>query len=272
MKLTLFILGILIILGALIFSLYWAIGEHKNKALVIPLCVLAMLVGISFTFHERAIEITFKGVGKIKAAAKQATMDAQAIAEIKERIEAQSATIDLVAKSAADAEEKIKELESITELSKVALEARSDNRHAFDKLVLWGENQKSAFWELAANTVIKIRAEFNGPIDPGNQKIKWPENINPLRLSIKQIRDEYNKSLPLYHADFVKHINKNTVIPKKEKMQFYIDILKEDGSLTATYYAGKYFINEADDDALKWSPFWTTPLLDWWKQNKDKIK
>ena len=55
-------------------------------------------------------------------------------------------------------------------------------------------------------------------------------------------------------------------------MQFYIDILDKDASLNATFYAGKYFTKQANDPELKWAPFWTKPLLDWWEHNKNGIE
>ncbi|MBL7152152.1 MAG: hypothetical protein ISS79_00420 [Phycisphaerae bacterium] len=294
------LLGILIILNSLTLTGYWVIGEHPHKGWAITIGIVSIIVGISFTFHERALEVTFKGIGSIKAAAQQAAIDATTVSELKDRVESQSATVDLVAQSAAEARkitvqvaerneemgkkvvelneliskgsDKLQELEKITKFSKVAIAAQNDDRFAFGKLVSWGEDNTFEFWELAANAVIKIRAEYGGPIEPGNQKIKWAEGVDPLKLSIEQIRAEYKKSLPLYHADFIKHTEKNTVIPKKEKMQFYVDIVKDDSSLTATYYAGKHFIKEANDPKLKWVPFWTKPLLDWWEQNKNEIE
>lgn len=93
-------LGILIIINSLIVAGTWVGGAHQHKAWVISLCVLAVFVGIIFTMHDRAIEITFNKVGTIKAAAEQATADAKGISEIKKRIESQSATIDLIAEKA----------------------------------------------------------------------------------------------------------------------------------------------------------------------------
>jgi len=292
--------GIAIVLSSLFFTGYWILGKRRYKGYAIIIGSVAIIVGIAFTFHERALEITFRGIGTIKTAAQQVAIDAKTVSELKDRVESQSATVDLVAQSAAEARkitievaerseemeknvvklneliakasEKSQELEKITEFSKVAIAAQNDDRYAFEKLVSWGGDNTFEFWELAANAVINIRVKYSGPIEPGNQKIKWAEGIDPLKLSIEQIRAEYKESLSLYHTDFVKHTEKNTVIPKKEKMQFYIDILKEDSSLTATYYAGKYFIKEANDPELKWFPFWTKPLLQWWEQNKDNIK
>ncbi len=85
----LLILGIFLILNALGFAIYWSAEVHTNKGWVIFLCLVCVFVGIFFTLHDRALEITFKGIGKIKAAEKQATTDAKAISDIKDKIENQ---------------------------------------------------------------------------------------------------------------------------------------------------------------------------------------
>jgi len=85
----LLILGIFLIINALAFAIYWATGDNAHKAWVIPLCIVCVIVGMFFTLHDRAIEVTFKGIGNIKAAEKQATTDAEVISNIKNKIEQQ---------------------------------------------------------------------------------------------------------------------------------------------------------------------------------------
>ena len=93
--------GSLIIINSIIVGFWLLTSTQAHKVGVLSICALAIFAGCILMLQDRAIEITVKGVGKIKAAAEQATSDANAIAEIKERIEAQSATVDLVAEKAA---------------------------------------------------------------------------------------------------------------------------------------------------------------------------
>lgn len=95
------ILGILIIINSLVVTCYWVGGDHQHKGWVMFICFLAVFVGMFFTLHDRAIEIIFPKIGSIKAAAEQVTADAKEVSDIKKRIEAQSATVDLIAKEAA---------------------------------------------------------------------------------------------------------------------------------------------------------------------------
>jgi len=54
-------------------------------------------------------------------------------------------------------------------------------------------------------------------------------------------------------------------------LAFFAEILKDDTSLDATYYAGKYFVELANDAGLQWSPFNVGPLLEWWKSQEAQI-
>lgn len=94
--------GLLIIVNTLICGA-WSLQQGKPSAVGIYLIAFALVAGLALTFHERAIEISFGKYASIKAAAQQATTDAQEIAKVRERVEAQAATLDLVAKSSAEA-------------------------------------------------------------------------------------------------------------------------------------------------------------------------
>lgn len=265
----LLILGIFIILSALGFAIYWAAGNHPHKAWVIPLCIVVIIVGMFFTLHDRAIEITFKGVGTIKAAAEQATIDANTIAEIKNRIEAQSATVDLVAQSASEAKNQLTELKSITDFSKTVIAAQNDDRYAFNQLLLWLDDKSFPFQKEAANAVILIRANYGGPIIPGHMNFPWPKGLDNTKLNIEQLKKIYKDSAEIYHTDLVEFITTNSTFSRKDKMAFCIEVLNDDKSLLATSYAGKFFSKEAN---IEWKHFIVKPLLDWWKENKDKIE
>ena len=55
-------------------------------------------------------------------------------------------------------------------------------------------------------------------------------------------------------------------------MELFINVLKEDTSLTATFYAGEHFVHAASDSNLKWNPFYTKPLIEWWENNSKNVK
>ena len=86
------IVGILIIIIALLVTAWWVCSDHAHKEWAVTICIIALFAGVFLTLQDRAIEVSFKWVGKIKAAARQATTDASDIACVKERVEAQSAS------------------------------------------------------------------------------------------------------------------------------------------------------------------------------------
>src|SRR3990172_9894790 len=104
------IVGMLLILNALVLMAWWICTDHPHKAWAIVAGLVAIFAGVYFTVQDRAIEITIEKVGTIKAAAEQATLDAQFVADLRKRIESQSATVDLVAESAAKAHKLIEDL------------------------------------------------------------------------------------------------------------------------------------------------------------------
>ena len=293
------IVGMLLIFSALCLSTWWVCTDHPHKKWAIFSGLIAIFVGMYFTVQDRAIEITIEKVGTIKAAAEQATVDAQAVADLRKRIEAQSATVDLVAQSATNAhnliddlsqknreaetkigeleiagsaiQETIAELQETAEFMSLVAAAQNDDRTAFDKLIEWAKKKESAYWQHAADAIIRIRTEFGGPIIRGHMNVPWPKGTDPTQLSPTRLRQEYSRAIRIYKADLVETVWKSNVIDKKDKMAFYINVLRNDDSLGATFLAGKYFVQAASDADLKWRPFSTKPLLDWWAANHNLI-
>jgi hypothetical protein len=52
-------------------------------------------------------------------------------------------------------------------------------------------------------------------------------------------------------------------------MEIYINVIKNDMSLTAVEYAGRQFTSLAN---LQIKPLATDYLIDWWVKNKESIK
>jgi len=294
------IIGILLIFNALFLTTWWVCTEHPHKGWAVLASLVTIFVGVYFTVQDRAIEITIKNVGTIKAAAKQAVIDAQAVADLLKRIEAQSATVDLVAESAIKAHDLIEELsrknqtaegkiheleaagsevqKTVTELKETAefmslvAAAQNDDRTAFNRLNAWVDNKASPYWQHAADAIVRTRTEFGGPIQRGHMKVPWPQDTDPRKLPLARLKLEYRNAMRVYKADLVETVWKSEVIDAKDKAGFFVEILKNDISLGATFLAGKYFVEVTAAPDLKWSPFLTKPLLDWWAANADDFK
>ena len=294
------LLGLLLILNSLVLTGYWVIGDHTHKGWAITICVVTIIVGIAFTFHERALEITFSGIGTIKAAAKQAAIDANAVSDLKDRVESQSATVDLVAQSAAEArkivdklteksqatdekldmidetivkaQEALKEIKRITEFATDLLAAQNDNWKSFEQLRQWGDDTSFPLNEVAVNAYVKIRTSYGGPIKYGYLNIKWPKEDDPAKLSMQDFLKTYRSLNPIFHTDLVNTVWEREDIPKKKRMAFLHEVIRTSNSLTARDYAADFFVREAGDDDLKWQPFNIKPILNWWEEHGESVQ
>lgn len=102
------LIGSLLIINSIVISAWWLTGEHPHKGWAFTICMTAIFGGGFLILQERIIEFTVDGIGTIKSAAEQATADANTISDLKNRIEAQSATVDLVAKKATETIDQLK--------------------------------------------------------------------------------------------------------------------------------------------------------------------
>jgi len=151
----------------------------------------------------------------------------------------------------------------------IVLKAQNDDREAFNELLEWSKDSSFIFQNLAGPTIVQIRSTFSELALPTYINLTWGRGFDPKKLTLSELRMHYNSVPAHYHTSFLKVIWENKNISKKERMKFLVDVLNKDESLLATYYAGKYFSEEA---SLKWNPFITKPLLDWWEKHKNKIE
>lgn len=256
------------------------------------------------------MKITIKGIGSIKAAAEQAVVDARQIKELRERIEAQSATVDLVAKSAMDAKNLSTEAQGISKEAKQLVDALDrKNETANKKLQEIEEEIKKVnsisddLQSIARFTTIVIAAQ-NNDRKAFDQLGAWAnDKSNPFAQraleAYSTIMDEHSK--PYFMSGYK--------IPWKEGFDpssLTLDNLK-DAYKTAPVNLRPAFIEyiwgrqelskkqrmqflvdiiEKDDNLiavehagrhftqgadLKIKPLAIEYLMKWWKENKDKI-
>lgn len=198
-----------------------------------------------------------------------AIIEKQIMEKVEPKIKDANSKLIVIDNKLKEAEQTRKELLAKSEFTLTVIAAQNDNRQEFEKLSSWAKDSSFPYLELANNTIIKIRTSYGGIVTPGYINVSWKEGIDPSELSFSILRKEYNTIPPHYHASLLNFIWKRNDIPKKDRMQFLVDVLTEDKSLIATFYAGKYFATEAN---IEWSPFVTTPLLSWWDKNKDNIE
>ncbi len=291
-------IGILLIINSIAASAWWITTHGTYKGSVLTLCSLAVLAGIAILIGDRITEFSLKGVGTIKAAAHQATADANVVAELKTRVEGQSATVDLVAKEAAEAkqlvddlseknskaEEKlsqldisinegkiaVKELQLYTQFNTPVLAAPNNIRPAYDQLLTWAKDTLFPFQTASAQAVQTIMDQHASAMHRGGFKVPWNEGVDPQKLSLSEFRKNFAAAPPHIRLGILEFVwKKRTDIPKADRLQFLVDVLRDDENLEVVEYAGRYFA-EGTGDKLK--PIAIEQHLEWWKENKDTIE
>jgi hypothetical protein len=292
------LIGVLIIVNSLAIAGWWLSQQKPGMTWCVSLCLIAIFAGIVLIFNERAVEITIEKVGTIKAVAEQAKVDAKTISDIRERIEGQAATVDAVAKQAADAkriseevqkknqqaDEKLKtidealkrgneaiaELQSYTTFNNTVLAAQNDDRRAFDQLNAWAEDKNYPFMTEAKQTWINILDSHNSPMMMGGFNIPWSEGIDPTKLSLEQLKVDYKEGPRQLRVAMIEYIwTKRIDIPKRDRMQFLVDVLRNDSSLRVVEYAGLYFTGASQDKLKRLA---IKQHIEWWEKNKESIK
>jgi hypothetical protein len=213
------LIGLLIILNSLVVAGWWLTQQKSGMPACISLCLIGVFVGIVLIFNERAVEITIKNVGTIKAVAEQAKVDAQTISDIRQRIEGQAATVDAVAKTASDAkrvaedvesksqeaDKKLKEIDeaikqgnaAVTELqayttfNNAVIAAQNDDRKSFDQLKTWAQDKNYPFASAAQQAWVTILDSHASPLSQGGFNIPWNEGVDPSKLSFEQLQANY---------------------------------------------------------------------------------
>jgi len=291
------LLGFLLIVNAIILTGWWVTRNYPYKNWVFAVCLVAVFSGIFLLVQDRATEITIKGVGTIRAAVEQASVDAQAIADVRRRIEAQSATVDLVAQQATNARRlgeelaektraaekrlgevdqavalartKLGELQEITDFTRAVLAAQSDDRRAFDRLEAWANDPKFGLQSEAGAAWAMVLDQHAKAFFMSGFTVPWKQGVDPSKFGVADLRREYANAPVFIRPALIEYVWNRQDIPKRERLSFLADILAGDTSLNAVEYAGR-LLSGALDAKLK--PLAVKPLLQVWEQKKATIK
>ncbi len=291
-------IGILLIINSIAASAWWITTHGTYKGSVLTLCSLAVFAGLALILYDRITELSVNGIGTIKAAVNQATADANVVAELKTRVEGQSATVDLVAKEAADAkqlvndlsekntkaEEKlsqldisikegkiaVKELQIYILFNRVVLAAKNDSRRAYDQLWAWSRDSSYLLQKDATQTIQTLVDQHDPKMTITNTSVSLNDGTNLSTLSLPLLRTAMLSSPPNIRRCVVEFVwKKRTDISKKDRLEFLIDVIRNDESLLVVEYAGRYFEKGTDD---KFKPLATEKHLEWWEKNKNTIE
>jgi hypothetical protein len=233
------------------------------------------------------------------AAVEQARADANEISGLKHRIEQQSATIDLVAGQAmkakelsqeiADrnikAEEKLTEidsalnkakeslanLESYSQYYAVVISAMGEDRTAYDQLGEWAADNSFPFREQAQQVRQKIMDDHSRSIPESGFTVNWNEGVDPNKLTLEQLKQDFfsPNHNPYTRRALLEYIWQRNDIPKILRLDFMVDVMKNDKHLMVCEYAGRYFTQGTE---LQKKSLAKEYLIKWWADNRSKFE
>jgi hypothetical protein len=290
------LLGALLIINGVGITAWWVATGQPHGGLVLLSGLLAISTGIYLYVQGRPAEVAGHDTGSLKTAAERAMRDAKEIGEIRRRIEAQSATVALVVRQAVEAQKMSNELalknelvekkiinvdetlekanRALTELHQISefittvVAALNDDRKAFDQLRVWADNKSHLFSSRAQHVWDTIVAEHSKPLAYGGFAMPWRAGLDPSKLTLVEIKQTYDSSPTSLKPPLLEYVWKRKDIPRRDKMQFFAEVIENDPSLTAVEYAGRYFTEQA---GLKIKPLAVDDLLKWWRDNKDRF-
>jgi hypothetical protein len=169
--------------------------------------------------------------------------------------------------SIAKASATLGELESVTEYTKTVVAAQNDDRKAFDKLKEWSEDKNNPFSSKAAQAWNTIYESHNEGMYKANFPTPWNESVDPSKFLLPKLIQQYKGALAQLRPALLEYIWKRDDIPKVDRLDFMIETMKHDSSLTAVEYAGRHF---TAGTGLKIKPSAVEYLVPWWNGHRQE--
>jgi len=298
------IFGILIVststilaLASIILKAKWVVDAKSNKGFVITIYTITVIVGVVMILSPRITKLNILKFGTIDIAVEKAVLDAKLVADIKQRVEAQSATIDLVAKQASEVKKLFQDLEDKNELvdkrlgaldekiqestqilsdlqltrefTMTVIAAQNNDRKAFDQLRIWADDESYLFTSRAEQAWNTILEEHNKPYSVGGFKVPWTEGFDPSKLTLPKLAQQYLDAPAHLKPALLEYIWNRTDIPKIDRLDFMLNVMQIDSSLTAVEYAGRYFTSGTNQ---KIKPLAVEYLVKWWREHRQEFK
>lgn len=289
------IFGLILIVFAVAFPTIFFLsskGKRFPKTALVMIAAVAMFGGISLVIADRITKVV-SPFGTITAATQHATEDARAISQLRERVENQSATVDLVATQAekakqmsqdatnqvnkvqqkidslnniiGEAEKTLKSLKEEEDFRGIVMAAQNDDRASYDKLSIIADDKGSRFSREAQDAYRTIIDSHNSSVYKSGFTGFWPSGFDPSKLSFLDLQQAYQAAPAVIKPGVIEYIWKRNDIPEQDRMDFMINIMKTDSSLLATEYASRYFLQGAK---LEMNIMNFNGIYKWWAQHR----
>jgi len=166
----------------------------------------------------------------------------------------------------------VKALEKNVEFNAVSSAAQNDDKFAFEQLQKWTQDKSYPLREKAEQSYNLIVFSKKGTQTylTGEYVYAGLPGVDISKLSLAELKAQYQKDiLPGFRFSLLEHINGRKNISRKDKIAFFIDVLKTDKSLDVSLHAAE-LINKLSGQQL--DVFNTKLFLDWYDKNGHSIK
>jgi hypothetical protein len=293
---TLQIIGVLIIVNALVIACY-VYPKYPTKA-TITLAALAIATGYLLLIADRITEAKLPFLGTFKAKAEQALVDADTVTKLRERVEAQAATVDLVAKQATDAKKLSEEagkrieaadsklseldktidagkqaqqrLEALTDFQSTVLAAQNDSRSAYMRLWELANTPHYQYSQFAAQAYQTIMDAHTSPMRTMYDITSMGISPDPTKFDKSGIVQVFRGTPdPTIRIALLQYLRKRDDLTKSERMAIFILTLQNDPSVNVAAEAGTEFATDSGDHLKSLA---IPQHVQWWELHHDEIK
>jgi len=191
--------------------------------------------------------------------------------EIQPKINEAEKRIQLVKTELNTTRENIEKLNRTADYLSIVSLAQNDDKAAFEQLQKWAKDKTYPLQERAVRDLSAIMDNLDtGYLVVSSPPIAWGPGIDPSKLTIIDLEAKYESvSSANTRSDIAHYIGNRSDISKKDKLQFFVKMLQKEKSIRAyesmlglfEKYSGQKF-NRSD----------TKSIVEWWNQNKMKIR
>ncbi len=162
------------------------------------------------------------------------------------------------------------DLQEESQFYSTVLAAQADDRHAFDQLKTWSEDGNFPFAKRAHAAWASIAKSHNFPMFE-SVSLSWHAGVDPSKFSLPDLENMYASAQNESKPALMEYIAvKRSDLPLLARDQFLINVMRNDGSLSAVTYAGVYF--SQINNIHKTVPLATDYYVKWFNDNRDSIR
>ena len=132
------------------------------------------------------------------------------------------------------------------------------------------ENPENRFSKAAGQAHTAILRSHSNPIYYSRFRVPWKPNVDPLKFSLTELKLIYEEAPPQLKPGLLEFIWNRSDIPEVDRMDFLVQVMKTDASLTALEYAGRYFLQGAKVKETS-SPLSVDDIVNWWEKHRSNV-